>query len=114
MKHLDGEDHEYGSFEQGDVHVRQNLLHQILHQEQQAPLLLELEHVVEVLLLFINFWHRDCVRGGVGGVGRDLADVVRRVFRPLESNHLKNRLIVYFHTSTSQIVSRTYEHSNND
>lgn len=55
MKHLDGEDHEYGGFEQGDVHVRQNLLHQILHQEQQAPLLLELKHVVEVLLFFFDF-----------------------------------------------------------
>lgn len=112
MKHLDGEDHEYGGFEQGDVHVRQNLLHQILHQEQQAPLLLELKHVVEVLLFFFDFWHRDCVRVGAGG--RDLADIVRRLFRPLESNHLKNRLIVYFHTSTGQIISRTYEHSNYD
>ena len=110
MEHLDREDHEDGGFEQSDVEVRQNLLHQVLQKEQQAPFLLEFEHVVEVLLFFFDFWQRDCV--GVGAIGRDLADVVRRLTSSREPNHLKNRLIVYFHTSTSQIISWADEHSN--
>ena len=91
--YLKSEDHYHGCFEQCNVQVWQHDLSASLKHEEQVPVLVEVVHAIEVLLLFFDFSY-GC-SPGISTRHCYLLDIGRCLFVACEANHLKTSFLIY-------------------